>query len=246
MRASTTDQPSYYETTSEQLARELPGELVLTPWQLLVVKKVTAYQGLARKDMQDAFDKLSRPLEGRWCVTPIRSGSNLNVTGTDAAGNPQLASLALAFASDPEKDVTLPMLARGIADARGDALPSGKEVRDYLTMLLHDQLVFDPKSPMRFIPNPADPLPGRRARVKFTVAKAEELIKFRNRIGVGVYNPNGIQPMDRQGTWELLLDQIAKAVGVQDRFALASNISKFDEALRKFPLLQTFLEDDEG
>jgi hypothetical protein len=222
----------------------LPGEYVLTPWKLLVVQNVTAYRGLAREDMRKAFEAIEAPVHGRWCVTPIRSGSNLNVTGYDASGTPQLASMTFTTTDRPDKEVKLPELARGIADVLGKPEPRGDGVREYLTQLFHNTLVYDPRSAARFIPNPADPLPGRRARVKFSVATADEMRKFKNRVGVGTYEPGETQPLDTQGTWDLLLDQIAIAVGVADRFALANNLAKFKEALTKFPLLQEYLKED--
>lgn len=148
---------SYWQQSSKEVTRTLPGERLLTPQSMLLVSGVEGFKGLVRETMErDFHDKNLKP--GDLYVTHIRGFPLINVTAQDG-DEPQVVWMKEFL--DGEKKMNGSQLVKRIAFENGRTLKAAKNVLNYAYDEIAGRNVNDPKSPIRIVPNLDHPVGNR-------------------------------------------------------------------------------------
>ena len=205
MPVKTPNQDEFYNRSAVHLAKELPGELVVTEAGIYVVSITEAFNGLIRKGMQESYDTRERE-PGELCVTNFRGNPQINVVGNDRSGKPQLTWLH--WMKDGSKEVANPTIVKAIAQSRAEKISGPAETFDYAMEHLDGTSVLDGNSPLCIISNSLQPLADRK-------------ISFKEHAGVadnsgGIATLSGISStVESQGWLSLVLKKEAERFGIE-------------------------------
>ena len=184
--------PKFYDVPAEQLVRErLPGVIVRTPEELVVVELAHGFKDLIRGQMRFAYDRKDRK-PGDIVPVKVRGAVLLNVSGS-TSGDPQLVwleNLVTPGGADVKGNALVRRIAEGMGGEEASAVNRKGGTVDFAMRVLDGINVTNPTSPIQFFPNDAHPNPG----IKYIGPNPSEAPS--NDAGTGVVSTNVIENVE--------------------------------------------------
>ncbi len=223
------NEPEYWDRSAETIAKELPGERVLTEnGRLVIVTRVEAFRGLIRGAMSNDFESVRRRKPGSVYMTSIRGFPLLNVTARMDGDETEVVWLKEMF-EEGEKVTASNIISSMAKDDAGVRKMQPKKVLEYASKKLNGEVVTDAKSPMKIIQNLDLPFDERKISFNARGGSAE------NSVGVAsLIDPvNGIDSLQQA---QLIMKAEAERLGVTLEELLEP--ARVAQNLKKSPLLR--------